>query len=266
RAAQLYQGDLLEGIRVKEPPFDEWLLGERERLRELAVETLGKLLGDRQVAGLVEPAIHTAMRILTLDPANEIAHRELMRLFERRGRGGEALRQSGLCVDALQRELGLEPQAETRRLYQEIVRAERVPLARAATRPAAGPATASRTPELLGDPARQSAPLIGCDSELNLLGQALDAIAGGAGRLVVLLGEAGIGKSSVLGALEAQARRRGVRCHLGRAYLSEQVLAFAPWIDALRADVVDDPALPARLGRAWAEELARLFPDLETEP
>src|SRR5262249_27828233 len=80
------------------------------------------------------------------------------------------------------------------------------------------------------------------------------------------LGEAGIGKSSVLGALEAQARRRGVRCHLGRAYLSEQVLAFAPWIDALRADVVDDPALPARLGRAWAEELARLFPELHTEP
>lgn len=265
RAVELYQGDLLEGIRVMEPPFDEWLVGERERLRELATETLGKLLGDQRSAGLVEPGIRTAMRILTLDPANEIAHRELMRLFERRGRRGEALRQYRLCVDALQRELGVEPQAETRRLYQEIVRAERVPPVRASPRPTRR--RAQRTPpapELLGDPARQSAPLIGRDSELKLLDRALDAFARGAGRLVVLLGEAGIGKTSLLEALETEARRRGVRCHLGRSYLSEQVLAFTPWIDALRADVMDDPALPARLGRAWAEELARLFPDLDT--
>ena len=67
-----------------------------------------------------------ALRILALDAANEQAHRELMRLFDRQGRRGEALRQYRLCVDALQRDLGVEPEQETRRLYQSIVRAERV--------------------------------------------------------------------------------------------------------------------------------------------
>jgi DNA-binding SARP family transcriptional activator len=263
RAVDLYQGDLLEGIRVKEHPFEEWLLSERERLREMAKTTLGKLLSDQHASGSVEPAIRTAMRMLALDPASETAHCALMRLFGRQGRRAEALRQYRLCVDALQRELGVEPQAETRRLYQEIVRAERVPPTRKGAGSAAAQARASGVaPRLLGDPARQSAPLIGRELELSRLARALDAVANDAGQLVVVLGEAGIGKSSLLEALEEEARQRGVRCHLGRSYPSEQVLAFAPWIDALRADALGDPALPARLGRPWVEELARLFPDL----
>src|SRR5437867_12838509 len=40
RAADLYCGDLLAGLGVDEPPFEEWLIGERERLRELALEAL----------------------------------------------------------------------------------------------------------------------------------------------------------------------------------------------------------------------------------
>ena len=249
---------------MKEPPFDEWLLGERERLRELAKATLGKLLAHQLTAGIAEPAIRTAMRILMLDPASETAHRELMRLFERQGRRAEALRQYRLCVDALQRELGVEPQQETRRLYQDLVRAGRVSPAHADARPAA-PKTnaASGPPELLGDLARLSMPLLGRDAELARLFQALDASGRGAGRLVVVLGEAGIGKSSLLEALETAARRRGVACSLGRSYLSEQVLPFAPWIEALRAaGVVGHARLQERLGPAWIDELARLIPDL----
>src|SRR5262245_23867214 len=43
-AARLYRGDLLEGLAVNESPFEEWLIGERERLRERALEALGRLL------------------------------------------------------------------------------------------------------------------------------------------------------------------------------------------------------------------------------
>jgi tetratricopeptide (TPR) repeat protein len=81
---------------------------------------------------------------------------------------------------------------------------------------------------------------------------------------VLVLGEAGIGKTSLLEALEVEAQQQGVRCHLGRSYLSEQVLAFAPWIDALRAgENLDDPQLLVCLGAAWVEELARLIPELK---
>jgi tetratricopeptide (TPR) repeat protein len=106
--------------------------------------------------------------------------------------------------------------------------------------------------------------LIGRDSELARLGRAIDDIERGKGRLVVVLGDAGIGKSSLLEALESRARRRGVRCHLGRSYLSEQVLPFAPWIDMLRAGgVVGNVQLLACLGPSWAGELSRLIPDLK---
>ena len=260
-AATLYQGDLLEGIRVKEPPFEEWLQGERQRLREMAQQALRKLLTHQLGSGPAGPAIRTAMRILALDPAEEAVHRDLMRLFERQGRRGDALRQYRLCVDGLQRELGVEPQPETRRLYQEIVRSGRVVSTPADAR---SPVVGARSGAAVADePVRAAAPLIGRDADLARLGQALDDAGRGHSRLVLVRGEAGSGKSSLLEALEAEARRRGVRCHLGRAYLSGQVLAFAPWIDALRAgDVVGNSALLARLGPAWVDELARLIPDL----
>jgi DNA-binding SARP family transcriptional activator/tetratricopeptide (TPR) repeat protein len=261
-AAALYQGELLEGIRVKEPPFEEWLLGERQRLRELALEGLGRLLTLQLGSGPVTPAIGTAMRILTLDPAQEAVHRELMRLFERQGRRGEALRQYRVCVDALQRELGVEPEAETRRLYQDIVRATPVPLPRAAGILPAGEATSPSSAEARAS-AWESAPPVGRDSELARMGRALDGIEQGKGGLVVVLGEAGVGKSTLLEALEIEARRRGIRCHAGRSYLSEQVLPFAPWIEMLRAaDVVGNPQVLACLGQGCVEDLGRLIPDL----
>jgi DNA-binding SARP family transcriptional activator/tetratricopeptide (TPR) repeat protein len=264
-AAALYQGDLLEGIRVKEPPFEEWLLAERERLREMVVEALARLLEHQVGGGPVTPAIRTAMRILTLDPARESVHRDLMRLFERQGRRGDALRQYRLCVDALQRELGLEPRPETRRLYQDIVRAGQTQDTSTAAEPTKGATMAPSRPRGLAvERAREAVPLVGRDAELARLHQAIQATGRGVGRLVLVLGEAGIGKTSLLEAIEVEAHQRGVRSHLGRSYLSEQVLPFAPWIDALRAgERLDDPQLLACLGPAWVAELARLIPELK---
>src|SRR5262250_2313947 len=123
KAATLYQGDLLAGLVVDEAPFEEWLLAERERLRELALEGLAKLLVHQRSAGSLEGAIRTALRIAALDPLQESVHRTLMRLYVRSGRRGAALQQYQQCVSALQRELGAEPEAETKALYGEILRA-----------------------------------------------------------------------------------------------------------------------------------------------
>src|SRR5262245_40156758 len=122
RAVGLYRGDLLSGFALDEAPFEEWLLGERERLRELALEALAKLLAHQRKAGATEPAIGTALKLLTLDPLQEPVHRALMRLYAEVGRRGTALRQYQQCVGVLQRELGVEPEAETKALYQEILR------------------------------------------------------------------------------------------------------------------------------------------------
>src|SRR6266545_959212 len=64
RAAALYQGELLEGLSVDEPPFEEWLLAERERLRELALEALARLLAHQAKSQATERAIQPALRLL----------------------------------------------------------------------------------------------------------------------------------------------------------------------------------------------------------
>src|SRR5512145_674938 len=51
RAAVLYRGELLEGLSLQEAPFEEWLLIERERLRELALGALAKLLRYQRATG-----------------------------------------------------------------------------------------------------------------------------------------------------------------------------------------------------------------------
>src|SRR5687767_4337268 len=116
QAAALYRGDLLEGLGVQDAPFEEWLLGERERLRELGLDALARLLAHQVQAGSREPAIRTAIRLLVLDPVAESAHRTLMRLYADAGRRGAALRQYQTCIDTLRRELEAEPEAETRDL------------------------------------------------------------------------------------------------------------------------------------------------------
>src|SRR5262245_51374409 len=80
RAAGLYRGDLLAGLGADTPPFEDWLMSERERLRELAVETLARLLAHHRAAGAPAPAVQCALRLLTLDPLQEAVHRTLMRL------------------------------------------------------------------------------------------------------------------------------------------------------------------------------------------
>src|SRR5262245_35287411 len=67
QAVDLYRGDLLEGLGVTEAPFEEWLTAERERLRELALEALAKLLAH-QTKSEASNAVATALRLLALDP------------------------------------------------------------------------------------------------------------------------------------------------------------------------------------------------------
>jgi DNA-binding SARP family transcriptional activator len=104
-AADVYGGDLLEGLAVQESPFEEWLTAERERLRELALEVLARLLTAQRDQGHTEAAIQTAARLLALDQLQEPVHRTLMRLHAQLGRRGSALRQYQICVGILQREL-----------------------------------------------------------------------------------------------------------------------------------------------------------------
>src|SRR5262245_21613138 len=216
RAPALYQGELLEGLSIDEPPFEEWLLAERERLRELALEALARLLAQQSRDQATERAIQTAIRLLALDPLQEPAHRTLMRLYARQGRRSAALKQYQVCVGVLRRELGAEPEPETRRLYQDI-------LQQRASKSAESEARLTRaTPRPRPAEPVNEGPLIGRERELAQLRRALDEVRSGPGRVV--RGEAGVGKGSLVKVAGADGRERGARILLGSGYESQQGL------------------------------------------
>ena len=121
-AVTLYRGELLEGFSLDEAPFDDWVAAERQRLRELALGGLDRLLALNVAAGAVEQSVATGVRLLALDPLRESAHRALMELYARQGRRTAALRQYQVCVEALRRELGVGPEPATTQCYQQTVR------------------------------------------------------------------------------------------------------------------------------------------------
>jgi len=121
RAAALYTGDLLVGLTLREPPFEDWLRAERTRLQERALYVLRQILSVEIAAADLEPAVQTAIRFLAIEPLSEPVHRTLMQLYDRLGRRSAALRQYHFCADLLQRELGVAPEPETRRLYESLV-------------------------------------------------------------------------------------------------------------------------------------------------
>jgi DNA-binding SARP family transcriptional activator len=122
RAGLLWHGELLEAFDAREPAFDDWLAGRRQRVREQALALWSRLLAQHADGGRIERAIDAALRLLALDPLQESVHRNLMQLYARQGRRGAALRQFQLCRDLLARELGVRPQLQTQQLREAIER------------------------------------------------------------------------------------------------------------------------------------------------
>ena len=225
-AVELYRGDLLEGLPLREPAFEEWLVAERERLRELAQEALARLVTLHDRRGALDVALRAAQRLVALDPLQEAAHRALMRLYARGGRRGAALRQYQACLDILQRELGAEPEEETRQLYHDLLRRRR-----AAADVAPAPAAVTLLP---APPSGRS--LVGRDEPLARLTAAFERARTGHGVVAAVVGEAGVGKSRLVEELAAAALAQGARVVTGRAYEMEGALPLGPWIDAIQLD------------------------------
>ncbi len=266
RAATLYRGDLLQGLPAQGPhpsAFEEWLGGERERLRELALEALAKLVNVQRAAGSPERALATTLRLLALDPLQEAAHRTAMRLQVQLGRRTGALRQYQACVTLLRRELNIEPEEETRQLYRDILR--RHPIGAASEPMPRRPGWSAAV-----SPPDSDVPFVGRELETDRLRAWLARASSGSCQVGLLVGETGAGKSRLIVELAAEARAsssergsRPVRVLLGRCHEDEQILTFGPWIDAFRTSrLPEDRALLGGLEPVWRAELGRLLPEL----
>ena len=187
-AAALYQGDFLQGFYVRDAPaFEEWMLLERERLKDLALQALQTLAAYYTVHGEYAAGLDYTGRLLAMEPWREEAHRQVMLLLARSGQRSAALAQYETCRRILQEELGVEPMAETTALYERIREAMVAP------------------PHNLPP---QPTPFVGRDEELAQIARLLDQPTC---RLLTLTGLGGIGKTRL--ALEAARGKIGAFLH-----------------------------------------------------
>lgn len=117
----LYRGDFLAGFYVRDAPeFEEWILMQRTRMRDLALNGLHALTEYDMAHGAYRDAIGYAARLLEMDAWREEAHRLLMLCYARTGQRSAALAQYQKCRAILKQEFGVEPSAETNALYERI--------------------------------------------------------------------------------------------------------------------------------------------------
>ena len=120
-ALSLYRDDFLRDFFVRDAPaFEEWALIEREHLRTIALDGFQLLATQCIAQHNVELGLQTTQRLLALDTWRETAHQQHMILLAYSGQRHAALSQYEACRALLDRELGVEPMAETTALYEQI--------------------------------------------------------------------------------------------------------------------------------------------------
>lgn len=116
----LYTGDFMSGFSLREcDRYDEWQFLYGEYLRQELCSVLECYIEHCEHEGDVKAGVRAGRRLVEIDPLNEAAHRALMRLFLLGGEMEAARLQYRLCVEILDKELGVQPEQETLELFEK---------------------------------------------------------------------------------------------------------------------------------------------------
>jgi pentatricopeptide repeat protein len=257
------------GLEIVRQPFlpemtTRWVEDRRRELVELhaalleAAARAALRIGGEYLAA----AERNARELIGREPYRESAYALLMETHCARGNVAEALRVYDELRRLLRDELGLTPAQVVTSLATRLLEE---PQSLVAPRPVAGApeaAAAFRVPAGLQAAAR--GPLAGRRSELRRLLGVCSSVADGRGRIVVLAGEAGIGKTRLAAELAVHAQRQGFDVLHGRAE-REGVTPYQPFVEAIRHALRERPAAGCGIDPTLhpeLAELARLVPEL----
>jgi DNA-binding SARP family transcriptional activator len=246
-AADRYCEMPLEGLELADfQDFDAWRQSECDVVRRLQARLLSTLI--RQLADAPERALPHARTLVRIEPHDERARADLIRLLLRLGRDDQAERQYELGKRMLQ-EARANPSGELDRAWRgsriRAGHAEKLPA------PSAAPRTESSAMPAIRRP-------IARDAEIQLVASRLSRVNERRGcGLVMICGEPGIGKSCLLETIATLARDSGALVLQACAYESESIRPFALWVDALRK--LDDQTADAVFKQRDLANRDRLF-------
>jgi DNA-binding SARP family transcriptional activator/tetratricopeptide (TPR) repeat protein len=252
-AASRARDILAAGVVLEDEPGADWAHPARAEQSQL-IQRARQILAEAALAtgdpGVAAPAAAAAVAD---DPYDERARRTLMRAHAAAGEPGRALATYAELRDLLTAELGADPAAETQQLHLAVLRERELPADREPGRGArASPGKASPGP----------AGLPGRAGELRQLRRAWNEAAGGHPELLLVCGEAGIGKTRLVAELTELATTTGGTVLAARCYAAERSLFLQPFVEAIAGAVRAIP--PARLPELAGEDapaLARLVPE-----
>ena len=231
---------------------------EGGRLEELRLAVLEERIDAELAMGRHSELVGELESLVARHPLRERLRGQLMVALYRSGRQAEAL---GAYADArriLVEQLGIEPGRALRDLERAVLRHDAA-LELAPTRRAERTAEASAEAQATDD----LGPFVGRELELERLRAALADALSGRGRLVMLAGEPGIGKTRIARELVREAAGRGARVLWGRCYEREGAPPYWPWLQAIRSyvDGCDPVELRAQLG-AGAMAVGEVVPEV----
>ena len=243
---------LWRGPPLADLGFESALQGDIARLVEARLTALEDRFDADLALGRHADVIGELEGCADEHPLRERVRAQLMLALYRTGRQSEALEVYRETRRALVEELGIEPSRELRELERAIL----------AQDPGLDPPAAVATVPADGRPA--AARLVGRERELADVRTPLESALAGAGGVILVGGEPGIGKSRFAEALAALAHDRGARVLVGRCWEAGGAPPYWPWVQALRSLVreTDAETLRAQAGRG-AAELATILPELE---
>jgi DNA-binding SARP family transcriptional activator/tetratricopeptide (TPR) repeat protein len=236
-ALDYYRGDLLPSC------YDDWIAPERERLRRQFIIACLKLVHLHESQREYKAALHVAQRLLPLDPLDEDTYVTLIRLHGLNEDFSGARRIFKIAAETLKRELGVEPGEP---LQSAVKRLEYLPR--------------SLTSISAGNTFNASFRLVGRQVEWQALQSAWQRATNGEAHLLLITGEAGIGKSRLAEELFGWASRQGFAAAYTRSYGAEGRLSLAPASEWLRNNAIRP--LLSKLDPVWLTEIARLMPEL----
>ncbi|MEA2437795.1 MAG: hypothetical protein QOF65_2351, partial [Thermoleophilaceae bacterium] len=245
QAAEIAGGGLLPGLEA------DWIDDRRRELADLRVEALeaaavaGAALGGAHLAG----AERAARAAVEAAPFRESAHAALMEVLRAGGNVAEALRVYEDLRTMLRDELGTPPSARVMALHERLLRDAQEPVPpRAAAPPSPPPAP----------PRESGGRIVERDNEIGLIGMLLgDAIAG-EGRVALIEGPAGIGKTRLLAEARAQAPAVGMTTLSARGSELEREFPFGV-ARQLFETALADPARRERLFSGAAAPARAVF-------
>ena len=276
-AAALYRGDFLAGFTLRDSPdFDDWQFFEAESLRRELGAALERLVRGASAREEFAAAAGYARRWLALDPLHEPAHCALMSSYAWAGQRPAALRQYGECARLMERELGAPPQAATTQLYEAIKRNTLPPLPGLSQPPTPprGEPSLRLSPPSRRRPADAHAPqsfslldrivrgqLVGREREVVQIRDLWQRAAAGEGHVLLVSGEAGIGKTRLAREAAAIAGGSEARVLIGRCEAASAA-PYAPVAQLVRAALDDAGDTMRTLPDYLLADLLMLAPQL----